>query len=302
METIILPLELLRHLRPVEFGDPHEYHRWQHRQLKVLEAGLLLHSSVPTDRLHPAGLRLREIISASEIKPIDTSKHSEAMRALCNCAMPLAWRHQSVAPVEVCHWADGFPLNVHLYLCLFRSIFDLKEPTIVLEELDELLELIKKTWTTLGINKMIHNVCFTWILFEQYIVTGLVNSDLMHATLAMLDEVATDAKQLDREPGYMKVLMPTMTSLKLWAEKQLLDYHKCFEKDVTMMDSVLRLAVSATKIVREETSSIGSMGMIVKHDIRDGRNLLSRNCVDQYIRTSVKNVFTKVSSTTTVFP
>ncbi|XP_042394235.1 protein unc-13 homolog [Zingiber officinale] len=294
VETIILPLELLRHLRPVEFGDPHEYQRWQHRQLKVLEAGLLLHSSVPTDRLHPAGLRLREIVSASEFKPIDTSKHSEAMRALCNCAMSLAWRHQSVAPVEVCHWADGFPLNVHLYLCLFRSIFDLREPTIVLEELDELLELIKKTWTTLGINKMIHDVCFTWILFEQYIVTGLVESDLMDATLAMLDEVAINAKQLDREPSYMKVLMPTMTSLKLWAEKQLLNYHECFDKDVTMMDSVLCLAVSATKIVREETSSIGSVGMIVKHDIREGRNLLLKNCVDQYIRTSVKSAFTKV--------
>ncbi|RWW58622.1 hypothetical protein BHE74_00034490 [Ensete ventricosum] len=283
-QTIILPLELLRHLRPPEFADSNEYHRWQRRQLKILEAGLVLHSWAPCDRLNSSGLRLREILTASEVKSIDTSKHSEAMRTLCNCVMALAWRYQNATPVEACHWADGFPFNIHLYLSLLHSIFDLKDKTVILDEVDEMLELMKKTWATLGINKMIHTVCFTWVLFEQYVRTGLVEPDLMGATLAMLDEVANDAKRPERESGYVKVLLPTMASLKAWAEKKLLDYHEGFEKGgrIEMMDDVLCLALSTAKIISEETSSNASVGMLVKDDTGgDANDFSPRNCAQE---------------------
>ncbi|XP_064947629.1 protein unc-13 homolog [Musa acuminata AAA Group] len=295
-ETIILPLELLRHLRPPDFVDSNEYHRWQRRQLKILEAGLVLHSWAPCDRLNSSGLRLREILTASELKPIDTSKHSEAMRNVCNCVMALAWRYQNATPVEACHWADGFPFNIHLYLSLLRSIFDLKDKTVILDEVDELLELMKKTWATLGINKMVHTVCFTWVLFEQYVRTGLVEPDLMGATLALLDEVANDAMRPERESGYVKVLLPTMASLKAWAEKKLLDYHEALEKGgrIEMMDNVLCLAFSTAKIISEETSSNASVGMLLKLDTGgDADDFSPINCVDRFIRASLKCAFTK---------
>ncbi|KAF2314020.1 hypothetical protein GH714_021559 [Hevea brasiliensis] len=65
-ETIILPLELLRHLKPAEFNDMHEYHLWQRRQLKILEAGLLLHPAIPLEKSNSYAMRLREIIRASD--------------------------------------------------------------------------------------------------------------------------------------------------------------------------------------------------------------------------------------------
>ncbi|WOK98046.1 hypothetical protein Cni_G06755 [Canna indica] len=293
IESIVLPLELLRHLRPSELGD--DYPQWQLRQLKTLEAGLLLHPSASSDRLPSAGLRLREIVSASQLKPIDTSKNSEAMRTLCNCVMTLAWRYQSVGPAEVCHWADGYPFNVHLYLALLRAVFDLEDETVVLDEVDDLLEQMKKTWPTLGINKMIHNVCFTWVLLEQYIATGLSESGLMRATLEMLDEVAMDAKRPDREPSYVRILIPTMNSFKVWAEKKLLDYHEQFDEvGVATMESLLCLALATAKIINDETTNHGNVGMIVKHDIVDASKFSSPNRVDLYIRTSVKSAFTKV--------
>nr|CAD1830891.1 unnamed protein product [Ananas comosus var. bracteatus] len=165
-ETIILPLELLRQLKPSEFADAYEYHLWQRRQLKILERRPNPPPPGPFRPLNPAALRFREIMKLSELKPIDTSKNSESMRALSSCVLALAWRNPNGAPVEVCHWADGFPLNMHLYLSLLRAIFDIRDETVVLDEVDELLELMKKTWTALGINRMIHNVCFTWVLFE----------------------------------------------------------------------------------------------------------------------------------------
>ncbi|KAH0913629.1 hypothetical protein HID58_036950 [Brassica napus] len=215
-ETIILPLELLRHVKTSEFGDVHEYQIWQRRQLKVLEAGLLLHPSIPLDKTNNFAMRLREIIRQSETKPIDTGKSSETMSTLCNAVVSLACRN---ANQDVCHWADGYPLNVHLYVALLQSIFDIRDETLVLDEIDELLELMKKTWSMLGITRPVHNLCFTWVLFHQYIVTSQMEPDLLGASHAMLAEVANDAKKSDREALYVKLLTSTLASMQGWTEK-----------------------------------------------------------------------------------
>lgn len=296
VETIVLPLELLRHLKPSEFNDAHEYHRWQRRQLKILEAGLLSHPSVPVDPKNAAAVRLRAIVRSSEVRPIDTSKNSEAMRALNNCVGTLAGRkNPNNSPTQACHWADGYPLNIHIYLCLLRTIFDLRDETVVLDEVDELVELMKKTWPTLGINRMIHNVCFTWVLFEQYVMTGQVEPDLTTATLAMMVEVASDAKSHDREPGYVRVLSATLASMQGWAERKLLDYHQGFEDGaVGMMENVLCLALSTAKIRTEDISSNGNSPMLVERRNKTPNNSFAGNRVDRYIRSSVKNAFTRI--------
>ncbi|WZY81732.1 hypothetical protein YC2023_028116 [Brassica napus] len=219
-ETIILPLELLRHLKTSEFGDANEYQVWQRRQLKVLEAGLLLHPSIPLDKTNNNAMRLREIVRQSENKTIDTSKTSDTMRTLCNVVVSLSWRSTNGNPSDVCHWADGYPLNIHLYVALLQSIFDLRDETLVLDEIDELLELMKKTWSTLGITRPVHNLCFTWVLFHQYVVTSQMEPDLLGASHAMLAEVANDAKKLDREALYVKLLTSTLASMQGWTEKR----------------------------------------------------------------------------------
>lgn len=294
-ETIILPLELLRHLKPAEFNDPQEYHFWQKRQLKILEAGLLRHPAVPLDKFNTFAKSFREIIQAAETKPIDTGKNSESMRNLVNCVVSLAWRTTDGLPTDICHWADGFPLNVHIYMALLCSVFDMKDETLVLDEIDELLELMKKTWSTLGMNRSIHNLCFTWVLFEQYFITGQVEPDLLSASLAMLAEVANDAKKVDREPMYVKMLRDVLTSMKRWSEKRLLDYHRNFDKgNVALMENVLPLVFLATKILEEDvpgysTTAVNEAGKegVVPDDTAGNR-------VDHYIRSSMRNAFAKV--------
>ncbi|RLN16774.1 hypothetical protein C2845_PM02G38100 [Panicum miliaceum] len=205
-ETIILPLELLRQLKLADFTDSGEHHQWQRRQLKLLEEGLILHPSLPLDSLNAPVLRFREIMQAADVRAIDTGKASDTMRALCDAVLALAWRSApgTGPPGEACHWADGYPLNVLLYVSLLQAIFDLKEATIVLDEVDELLELMTRTWTTLGIDKMLHNVCFAWVFFQQYVATGQIEADLAGAALTMLSDVATDAKQENHETVYAR--------------------------------------------------------------------------------------------------
>ncbi|GJM84778.1 hypothetical protein PR202_ga00482 [Eleusine coracana subsp. coracana] len=258
-ETIILPLELLRQLKQAEFSDAEEYHQWQFRQIKLLEAGLILHPSLPLDRLHSAVLRFREVMRATEIRAIDTGKNSDAMRNLTNAVHALAWRPSSSsgATADACHWADGYPLNVLLYVSLLQTVFDLREPTVVLDEVDELLELIKKTWPTLGVNRVLHNVCFAWALFQQYVVTGQIEPDLAAAALAVLADVAADAKQGGRDPVYAKVLVSALGGMQEWSEKRLLDYHGSHEKGFSgssvteVMEVLLSLALAVGKIVAD---------------------------------------------------
>ncbi|CAH8251139.1 unnamed protein product [Arabidopsis lyrata] len=290
-ETIILPLELLRHVKSSEFGDVHEYQIWQRRQLKVLEAGLLIHPSIPLEKTNNSAMRLREIIRQSETKAIDTSKNSDIMPTLCNIVSSLSWRNSNPT-TDVCHWADGYPLNIHLYVALLQSIFDVRDETLVLDEIDELLELMKKTWLMLGITRPMHNLCFTWVLFHQYIVTSQMEPDLLGASHAMLAEVANDAKKSDREALYVKLLTSTLASMQGWTEKRLLSYHDYFQRgNVGLIENLLPLALSSSKILGEDVTISQGNGLD-KGDVKLVDS--SGDRVDYYIRASLKNAFSKV--------
>ncbi|CAI8603033.1 unnamed protein product [Vicia faba] len=290
-ETIILPLELLRHLKPSEFSDSNEYHMWQKRQLKILEAGLLLHPSLLLETNNTFASRLRDIINSGESKPIDIGKNSDTMRTLCNSVVSLSWRSDNGTPTDVCHWADGFPFNIHLYTSLLHSIFDIRDETLVLDEVDELLELIKKTWSTLGITLPIHNICFTWVLFQQYIATGQIEPDLLSASYVMLNEVANDAKR-EKESLYVKILSSVLISMQSWAEKRLLNYHEYFQRGNTaQIEHIVPVMLLVSKISGEDlTLTDGENGEGKDITIVDS----SGDRIDNYIRSSMKNAFEKV--------
>uniref|UniRef100_A0A7N0UN58 Uncharacterized protein n=1 Tax=Kalanchoe fedtschenkoi TaxID=63787 RepID=A0A7N0UN58_KALFE len=295
-ETIILPLELLRHLKPSEFSSSHEYHMWQRRQLKILETGLLIHPSIPLDKSNSFAIRLQEIIQSSETKPIDTSKNSEMMRTLCNSVVSLAWRSADGSPTEVCHWADGYPFNIHLYISLLHSIFDLRDETMVVDEVDELLELIKKTWSTLGIGRAMHNLCFAWTLFQQYILTSQLEPDLLGAALVMMNEVAADAaKRTDKEAAYLKMLPQALGFIKSWCEKKLMSYHDYYQRgNAAVLEHLVPLALTATKILNCGDVSVFELTGQEKGSWEEPAVDPTRHRVDHYIRSSIRNAFVKI--------
>lgn len=289
-ETIILPLELLRQLKPSEFNDSSEYHMWQKRQLKILQTGLLVHPSIPLENNNTFAIRLTEIINSAELKTIDTGKNSDTMRLLCNSVVSLSWRSHNGTPTDVCHWVDGYPLNMYLYTSLLQSIFDIRDETLVLDEVDELLELMKKTWTTLGISRAIHNVCFAWVLFLQYVETGQVESDLLSASYTMMvSDVAVDAKK-EKDAMYVKILSSILGSMLEWSEKKLVNYHEYYVRGtVAQIENLLPLVLLASKILGEDVVISEGKGT-------DDISIVdsSGDRIEYFIRTSLKNAFDKV--------
>ncbi|KAI4311329.1 hypothetical protein MLD38_036234 [Melastoma candidum] len=297
-ETIILPLELLRHVKPSEFSNSTEYHSWQRRQLKVLEVGLLQHPLIPLEKMNTAAVRFQETIQSCQGKALDIGKNSDAMRTFCNYVVSLAWRSPNGTPNDTCHWADGFPLNIHIYTALLQSVFDLRDETCVLDEVDELLELIKKTWSTLGINRPTHNVCFAWVLFRQYIQTMEIEADLLSASQAMLAEVSMDAKRPDREAIFVRVLSLVLSSMRDWLEKRMRNYHEYFRRGkVGLIESILPLSLAASMIYGEQVL-VPTMGPL---DVKDlPAPDMSRDQVDKYIRSSLRNAFAKLLDNGTI--
>lgn len=287
VESIVLPLELLQQFKSSDFSDTQEYQVWQRRNLLILEAGLLLHPAVPLERSDAAAQRLRQIVRGAEEKPIETGRNSEAMQALRSAVMSLAWRSTDGSTPETCHWADGFPLNLWLYQMLLRACFDSGEETAVIDEIDELMEMMKKTWALLGINQMLHNICFTWVIFQQFLMTGQIDTDLLGAAENQLVEVAKDAKTV-KDPLYVKVLSSTLSAIQGWAEKRLLAYHETFQStSVGFMESVISVAVAAAKVLVDDIS----------HEYRRKRKEevdVARNRIDMYIRSSLRTAFAQM--------
>ncbi|KAA8523156.1 hypothetical protein F0562_009579 [Nyssa sinensis] len=283
IESMVLPLELLQQLKSSDFPNQREYEAWQKRNLKVLEVGLLLHPHLPLDKTDNASQQLRQIIRGASERPIETGKHSESMQVLRRTVMSLACRSFDGSVSETCHWADGVPLNLHLYQMLLEAFFDVNEETTIVEEVDEILELIKKTWIMLGINQMLHNLCFSWILFHRYVATGQIEDDLLFAASNLLLEVEKDAKAT-KDPVYSKILSSTLSLILGWAEKRLLAYHDTFyHGNIDTLQNVLSLGVSAANILVKDIS----------HEYRRKRKEVdvAHDRVDTYIRSSVRSAF-----------
>ncbi|KAL2342558.1 hypothetical protein Fmac_003843 [Flemingia macrophylla] len=256
IESMVLPLELIQQLKCSDFASEEEYESWLRRNLKVLEAGLLLHPRLPLDKEDISALRLQHIVHEGLEQSIDIGNGSESMHALRSAVMSLAWRALGGSVPETCHWADGFPLNFRIYQTLLEACFDNHDETCVIEEVDEVLELIKTTWVMLGMNEMLHNVCFSWVLFERYVVTGQVDNDLLFASSNLLAEVERDAKEM-KDPFYSKSLKSTLNLILSWAEEKLFAYHDTFhDGNIESMQSVVSLAVSSAKILAEDISLV----------------------------------------------
>ncbi|KFK40373.1 hypothetical protein AALP_AA3G365200 [Arabis alpina] len=282
VETMVLPLELLQQLKATDFQDQEEYESWQRRNLKLLEAGLILYPYVPLSKADDKCVQqLKLIIKSGLEKLLDTGKVTGETQNLRSIVMLLASRGGS----ETCHWADGFPLNLRIYTMLLESCFDVDDELSVVEEVDEVLELVKKTWPVLGMNQMIHNVCFLWVLFNRYVSTGQVENDLLVAAHNLVLEVEIDAKE-SNDAEYLKISSSVLGLIMGWTEKRLLAYHDTFNIDnVETLETTVSLGISVAKILVEDVSS--EYRRKKKH-VDSG---LDR--VDTYIRSSLRMAFSQ---------
>ncbi|CAI9299285.1 unnamed protein product [Lactuca saligna] len=182
MDALLIPLELLSSVSRTEFSEKKSLHKMAKEtiQLNMLEEGLVNHPIVGFGESgrKASGMRilLARIEESESFAPsVGELQRIECLRSLREIAIALAERPaRGDLTGEVCHWADGYHLNVRLYEKLLSSIFDVLDEGKLTEEVEEILELLKSTWRILGITETIHHTCYAWVLFRQFVKAKLL--------------------------------------------------------------------------------------------------------------------------------
>ncbi|KAG4201510.1 hypothetical protein ERO13_A05G283200v2 [Gossypium hirsutum] len=303
MDTLLIPLELLCCISRTEFSDKKAYIRWQKRQLNMLAEGLVNHPAVGFGESGRKTSEFRILLAKveeSEAFPPSTGEvqRTESLKSLRDIALPLAERPaRGDLTGEVCHWADGYHLNVGLYEKLLVSVFDVLDEGKLTEEVEEILELLKSTWRVLGITETIHYTCYAWILFRQYVITseqGILRHAIDQLKKIPLKEQRGPQERLhlkslhvrvDGEEGSRDVsfLQSFLSPIQKWADKQLGDYHLNFAEGSMVMEDIVTVAMIVRRLLLEES------------DIPVQSSTVSdRDQIELYISSSVKNSFARI--------
>ncbi|KAG6408528.1 hypothetical protein SASPL_131541 [Salvia splendens] len=264
MDTLLIPLELLCCISRTEFSDKKSYIKWQKRQLNMLEEGLVNHPVVGFGESGRKASDLRILlakIEESESLPSATCdlQRTECLRSLREITVPLAERPaRGDLTGEVCHWADGYHLNVRLYEKLLLSVFDVLDEGKLTKEVEEMLELFKSTWRVLGITETIHYTCYAWVLFRQivsmamekletlmFVITG--EEDVLQHSINQLKRIPLKDQRgpqerlhlrsltcrVQTEKGFedLTFLQSFLIPIQKWADMRLTDYHLHFPEE-----------------------------------------------------------------------
>lgn len=301
MDTLLVPLELLCCVARTEFSDKKAFIRWQKRQLKVLEEGLVNH---PVVGFGETGRKTNELrillakIEESEFLPSSSGElqRTECLRSLREIVIPLAERPaRGDLTGEICHWADGYQFNVRLYEKLLLSVFDMLDEGKLTEEVEEILELLKSTWRVLGITETIHHTCYAWVLFRQYVITK-EHGILLHA-LEQLNKIPLMEQRGQQERLHLKslrskvegeqdmsFLQAFLTPILRWTDKQLGDYHQHFSEGSAIMEKIVAVAMITRRLLLEEPDT--AMQSLPISD---------RDQIEIYITSSIKHAFTRTN-------
>ncbi|CAI0474194.1 unnamed protein product [Linum tenue] len=314
MDTLLIPLELLCCISRTEFSDKKAYIRWQKRQLYMLEEGLINHPVVGFSESGRKGSELRILLAKIEESEFRESsagevQRTECLRSLREIAVSLAERStRGDLTGEVCHWADGYPLNVKLYEKLLLSVFDILDEGKLTEEVEEILELLKSTWRVLGITETIHYTCYTWVLFRQFVITRELGV-LQHA-IEQLNRIPLREQRGPQERLHLKslssrvdgqelsFLQSFLSPIQKWADKRLGDYHLHFSEacgksighanwwchyfDPAVMEGILQVAIVTRRLLVEESET----GIV-------STSAMDRDQIESYISSSIKTAFTR---------
>ncbi|KAL0464252.1 UNVERIFIED_CONTAM: protein unc-13 [Sesamum latifolium] len=303
MDTLLIPLELLCCISRTEFSDKKSYIKWQKRQLNMLEEGLVNHPVVGFGESGRKASDLRILlakIEESESLPSATGdlQRTECLRSLRDIAIPLAERPaRGDLTGEICHWADGYHLNVRLYEKLLLSVFDVLDEGKLTEEIEEILELFKSTWRILGITETIHYTCYAWVLFRQFVMTG--EQDILQHAIDQLKRIPLKEQRGPQERLHLKSLSCRVQSekgfqeltflqsfllpIQKWADARLTDYHLHFAEGSKLMENAVVVAMVARRLLLEEPE----LPM-------QAAPLTDAEQIEMYVSSSIKHAFARV--------
>ncbi|XP_042503739.1 protein unc-13 homolog [Macadamia integrifolia] len=279
-----ISLELLSGICKYDFHNEKSFIQWKKRQANILEE-VLYHSVSPITAEHVAIRSSLKKIRDSEEWNIRMypSENADVLLVIKSFASKL-----SSAPVrfgiqgETYNWTGGYHLNLKLYETLLSSVFDILEEGQLIEEADEILALIKLTWSTLGITQKMHHLLYGWVLSQKFVETGDLQF-LEYATSELQKVLASEDGR--KEAAYLDSLICSIVingrkldhslldavfvSISIWCDRKLQDYHLHFSEKPIFFGRVVTLITLVgvptadesgdIKLTRADTEAVSEM-------------------------------------------
>ncbi|KAJ7297899.1 hypothetical protein O6H91_Y030100 [Diphasiastrum complanatum] len=275
--ALLVSMELLLNMKSSDFSDQMEYQLWQLRQQKVLQAVLFPYSGNNVSGTMLASLLRQRLPDFSE-GFLEIGVNAETLQIL----------KDTVLGSDSSAWAESFPLNLYLYEMLLRSSFDNLDESSFSEDIDDILGLAKKTWAVLGIDQMLHNSCFIWVLFSQFVLTGEHEFELLEAAEAVMKDVWKLVNAVDNE-AHMDVLISVLTSIQAWTDKRLLMYHEHFASgNQDTLKNLMSVALLCAQILQKYLSQNSQRGHSEEYHVRINR-------IQVYIQSALRYIFSQMS-------
>lgn len=282
-----LSLVLLTGILRTDFPSEKSYIHWKNRQANVLEE--LFSSDHNKNRKHMTGTSLAKIRNPEEwdlkMSPSERSDFLLVIRqvALAFSSIPGRFGIEG----ETYYWTTGYHLNIRLYEKILCSVFDILEDSQIIEEAEEILELIKLTWSVLGITQKLHHALFAWVLFQQFVATE--DMALLDYALREVEKVLSAEVCDDREVAYtnsltcstfsngheirLNLLQSIFLSISSWCDSKLQDYFLHFSQKKQFFERVVAMGLSASNgdfvpHINTEFTGVGTSSELVTGKIR----------------------------------
>ncbi|CAK9173062.1 unnamed protein product [Ilex paraguariensis] len=252
-------LGLLNGIVNSNFLNEKSYTQWKKRQANILEESLTCTNCI-MDEQQTVGISLAKIRNAEEWDfMMSPSERAEVLLAIRQVALVLSSvpGHFGI-PGETYYWSACYHLNIRLYEKLLFSVFDILEEGQLIEEADEIFSIIKLTWSILGITQKLHDALYGWVLFQQFVQTE---------EAPLLDHATKEVKKVlyaedtdGNEERYMNSLLCStsssgsemrldliqaiFTSMSLWCDSKLQDYHLHFSQKSRFFARVMTMALA----------------------------------------------------------
>lgn len=301
-----ISLGLLNSIFKSDFVHEKSYMQWKYRQANILEEVLYFFVNLKTAERLTIKSSLAKIRNTKEwdfIMP--PSERAEVLLAMKEVASKLASvPGQFGIHDETCYWTAGYHLNIRIYEKLLFGMFDVLDEGQLIEEADEILMLIKLTWSSLGINQRMHNVLYGWVLFQQFV--GTDESTLLEYAILEVQQVLSTEDIDGKEEQYMNSLVCSRVfngkekklslveaiffSMSIWCDSKLLDYHLHFSKKLDNFKTVMTLALAVGFI----TSSEGGEIKLTK---TNGLDEIAAKKLQTYIKKSIEAAYSRVAAT-----
>lgn len=262
IDVVQIVLGLINSISRSSFQHEKSYIHWRNRQANILEEFCC------AGNLTAEGTNIKysidKVRNAREGDIMSPSERAEILVSIRNFALKLS--KKSEIGEKSCHLASCQHLKIHLYEKLLSSVFDILEEGQLLAEADEILKLIKFTWPALGITQIIHDALWGWVLFKQYVQTDV--EMLLEYTAIQVRRVLADGSLYETVEGlictiewkgnvFQLNLVPAiLLSMRIWCDRVLQDYHRCFSQKPSKFKRILTFATSAGVLDLNELGEI----------------------------------------------